>query len=63
VKLLHLFLPSVAREAYAVLREERIDALRATLTGELGGWLRAVKHHLEAIRRGTAEAPAPGPAR
>jgi hypothetical protein len=62
VKLLHLFLPSMAREAYAVLLHERIDALRATLTRELGGWLRAVKQHLESSQRtepGSA-APAPG---
>jgi hypothetical protein len=47
IKLFHLFMPGLTRDAYAVLLQERIDALHAGLKRELSAWLRAIKDHLE----------------
>ncbi len=47
IKLLHLFLPALAREAYAILLRERTETLRVGLNRELHAWLRAIKHRLE----------------
>jgi hypothetical protein len=47
IKLLGLFAPSLARETYAVILRERADSLRLTMERELGGWLQAIKRHLE----------------
>ncbi|MFB3820021.1 MAG: SRPBCC family protein [Candidatus Methylomirabilales bacterium] len=61
IKLLHLFLPGLAREAYAVLLRERAEALRISLQRELHVWLLAIKRHLEGessdVRGPTSEVP------
>ena len=51
LKLLNLFLPGVAREAYGVILRERADALRPGLKRELRAWLEAIQRHLEAANR------------
>ena len=50
IKLLSLMAPGLARETYAVILHERADALRVTMERELGGWLQAIKQHLESRR-------------
>lgn len=47
VKILSLFLPSLARETYALILQERAQTLRITLRRELRAWLQAIKQHLE----------------
>jgi hypothetical protein len=48
MRLLTFVAPGLARETYAILLRERADALRVVLQRELGGWLEAIKRHLEA---------------
>jgi len=47
IKLLCLVTPSLAEETYAVILQERADALRMVMERELRGWLQAIKRHLE----------------
>ncbi len=47
LKLLHLFLPGLAQETFAVILRERADALRLVMKHELRAWLEAIKQHLE----------------
>jgi hypothetical protein len=46
-KLLSVVAPSLARETFAVILQERAQALRLVMERELRGWLQAIKHHLE----------------
>lgn len=48
IKLLSFVIPSLARETFAVILQERADALRVMMERELRGWLQAIKQHLEA---------------
>lgn len=48
INLLGFVVPSLARETFAVILQERVDALRVVLERELRGWLQAIKQHLEA---------------
>jgi hypothetical protein len=48
MKLLHYALPMVAREAFAIILQERVDRARKTMALELHTWLLAIKRHLEA---------------
>jgi hypothetical protein len=47
IKLLGFVAPSLARETFAVILQERAEALRLVLERELRGWLQAIKEHLE----------------
>ncbi len=47
LKLLHLFLPDLARETYGLVLRERADALRLVMKRELQAWLHGIKTHLE----------------
>jgi hypothetical protein len=47
MKLLHYVLPMVAREAFAMILQQRVESARKTMTLELHAWLLAIKHHLE----------------
>jgi hypothetical protein len=48
MKLLHYVLPMVAREAFAIIFQQRVESARKTMTLELHAWLLAIKRHLEA---------------
>jgi len=48
IRILNLFAPSMAREAYAVILQERCDTLRSVLQRELRAWLQAIQRYLEA---------------
>lgn len=47
MKTLYFFLPELAHETFAMIFRERVDSLRVKMERELGGWLLAIKHHLE----------------
>lgn len=47
MKTLSFFLPELAHETFAVIFRERVDSLRVKMERELGGWLLAIKQHLE----------------
>jgi len=45
--LLHLVMPALARETFAVVLRERAEALRILMERELRAWLEAIKRHVE----------------
>jgi hypothetical protein len=59
IKLLCLVTPSLARETYAVILRERVDALRVVTERELRGWLQAIERHLERQPSATSFTPTP----
>lgn len=52
IKILGLVAPSLARETYAVILQERAGALRVVMARELRAWLLAIKRHLESGAEG-----------
>jgi hypothetical protein len=48
IKLVSFVVPSLARETFAVILQERAEAFRLVMERELRGWLQAIKRHLEA---------------
>jgi hypothetical protein len=53
LKLLHLFLPGLGHETFAVILRERADALRLGMKRELRAWLEAIKAHVESKHQET----------
>jgi hypothetical protein len=53
MKLIHLVLPILAREAYAMIFHDRVETARKTMSVELYAWLEHIKRHLESGTRAT----------
>jgi hypothetical protein len=48
IKFLNVVFPPLARETFAIILEQRVEAARKTMGVELYAWLEAIKRHLEA---------------